>query len=210
MKIMDNLSSTNSNENMDFVSFDLNQASINIKREDTYSNDDNQNYFFREELENINPIVKHHKWNEPVSVFDVARYILGRLEDKRCSTMKLHKLLYYCQAWAMVWEEQPLFKERIEAWANGPVIRELFLFHRGMYNISYWDISNGNENLLGDKQKEVIDEVLNFYGNKDAQWLIDLTHSETPWQDARKGLKQLERGNNEITLDSMAEYYSSL
>src|SRR5260221_11586367 len=63
-----------------------------------------------------------------VSVFDVAAYIIKKMGP--VSAMKLHKLIYYCQAWSLVWDERPLFQEKIEAWANGPVIRDLFVFHR--------------------------------------------------------------------------------
>lgn len=30
--------------------------------------------------------------------------------------------MYYAQAWSLVWDEKPLFPERIEAWVNGPVL----------------------------------------------------------------------------------------
>lgn len=144
-----------------------------------------------------------------VSVFDVATYILKKI-GRPCSTMKLHKLLYYCQAWNLVWEEKPLFKEPIEAWANGPVVRSLFAYHRGIFELSYREFSIGNENLLTAQQKENVDSVLDFYGNKSAQWLIDQTHIEDPWVNARKGLEPGERGSVAISLDSMLNYYSSL
>ena len=144
-----------------------------------------------------------------VSVFDVADAILQHFKCP-ISTMKLHKLLYYCQAWNLVWEEKPLFKEKIEAWANGPVVREVFNFHKGLYEISKRNFPLGNADLLSPNQKETIDSVLSFYGGKSAQWLIDQTHSEMPWLNARKGLTSNERGNIEISLDDMAEYYSSL
>lgn len=143
-----------------------------------------------------------------VSVFDVAAYVLNRIHE--CTTMKLHKLLYYCQAWTLVWDERPLFRENIEAWANGPVIRDLFNFHKGMFTIKDTDMSLGNESLLSDRQRENINEVLDFYGEKTSQWLIDQTHIETPWLEARKGLDQTERGNRIIELDSMYQFYSSL
>ncbi|HCU23589.1 MAG TPA: hypothetical protein DF383_01120, partial [Deltaproteobacteria bacterium] len=41
---------------------------------------------------------------------------------------------------------------------------------------------------LTTSQKETIDSVLKYYGNKSSQWLSDLTHQEQPWLDARKGL----------------------
>ncbi len=145
----------------------------------------------------------------PVSVFDAAKYILKRL-GAPCSTMKLHKLLYYSQAWSMVWEEKPLFRQPVAAWANGPVIRQLFNYHRGLYQMGYYDMAVGNEDALSAAQKADIDEVLQFYGGRSAQWLIDQTHVEAPWKDARKGLASNERGDTVITLQAMQEYYSSL
>lgn len=141
-----------------------------------------------------------------ISVFDVADFILK--SKGTMTTMKLHKLLYYCQAWSLVWDETPLFHDKIEAWANGPVIKKLFSFHRGLYTLS--NIQIGNQNLLSEVQKETINEVLNYYGEKSAQWLIELTHMEDPWRKARKGLDIGERSYQEITLSSIAEYYSSL
>ena len=55
-----------------------------------------------------------------MTVLDVAAYILER--QGSMTTMKLQKLVYYCQAWSLVWDERPLFDESIEAWANGPVL----------------------------------------------------------------------------------------
>ena len=141
-----------------------------------------------------------------IQVFDVAAYILERMETM--TTMKLQKLVYYSQAWSLVWDEKQLFEEDIEAWANGPVVRDLFDYHRGMYEISEMPI--GNSRLLNQEQRDTIDAVLEYYGDKPAQWLIELTHMEDPWVQARKGLPPLERGNRVIPLDTMADYYSSL
>lgn len=141
-----------------------------------------------------------------VTVFDVAEYILKKLGTM--STMKLQKLVYYCQAWSLVWDEKVLFPEDIQAWANGPVVKDLFNFHRGMFQIS--SIPIGNPDVLDDTKKETIDAVLDFYGEKPSQWLIDLTHNEEPWKKARVGMDMAERGNRIIKLDDMAEYYSSI
>ena len=141
-----------------------------------------------------------------IRVFDVAAYILEKMGAM--TTMKLQKLVYYSQAWSLVWDEAPLFEETIEAWANGPVVRDLFDYHRGMYEISAMPI--GNPRLLNQEQQETIDAVLEYYGDKPAQWLIELTHMEDPWVQARKGLPKLERGNRVISLDAIADYYSAL
>ncbi|OCC15951.1 putative prophage protein (ps3) [Dissulfuribacter thermophilus] len=122
--------------------------------------------------------------------------------------MKLQKLVYYCQAWSLVWDDKPLYSAQIQAWANGPVVPALYKLHRGKYTISEWP--EGDPNNLTPQEKETIDAVLDFYGDKSSQWLIDLTHMEDPWRNARKGLGPGERGNRPIRLADMAEYYSSL
>jgi len=124
------------------------------------------------------------------------------------TTWKLQKLVYYCQAWSLVWEERPLFKARIEAWANGPVVRALYDEHKGMFRVNKWP--EGDATRLTAKDRETVDAVLRFYGDKTSQWLSDLTHQEKPWVEARVGLRPGERGSREITLDSMHGYYSGL
>ena len=68
------------------------------------------------------------------SVYDVAAYILEK--QGAMTTWKLQKLVYYSQAWSLVWDDDVLFPEEIEAWANGPVVRELYHAHRGKYRVS--------------------------------------------------------------------------
>lgn len=143
-----------------------------------------------------------------VTVFDVAQYILEK--QGAMSAMKLQKLVYYSQAWSLVWDDQPLFDNKIEAWANGPVVRELYEAHRGKFEVNNSDFSTYARQELSPSQKETINTVLEAYGAKSAQWLSDQTHSENPWQDARKGLSDTERGCREITLEAMGEYYGSL
>lgn len=140
------------------------------------------------------------------NVYDVAAYILTKKNP--LTAVKLQKLLYYAQAWSLVWDEQPLFPERIEAWVNGPVVLELYDYHRGQFTLE--SLPLGNPHRLTETQRETIDEVLNFYGDKSSQWLSELTHKETPWLEARQGLAPGERGGQEITLAAMAEYYESL
>ena len=140
------------------------------------------------------------------NVHDVAAYILRHRSSM--TAMKLQKLVYYCQAWSLVWDEAPMFPERIEAWANGPVVRELYERHRGMFLVNQWPC--GNPDALNETQRETVNAVLEFYGTKPSQWLSDLTHQEAPWLNARKGIPPGVRCDREITPASMAEYYSSL
>ncbi len=124
------------------------------------------------------------------------------------TTKKLQKLVYYSQAWSIVWDEKPLFAEEIQAWASGPVVRELYNEHKGVFQIP--GLGKGNTDNLKPEEKETIDAVLQAYGDKSAQWLSDLTHMEKPWNEAREGFDPGDNCEDEITQASLAEYYSSL
>jgi uncharacterized phage-associated protein len=140
------------------------------------------------------------------NVHDVAAYILQRFGGAM-TCMKLEKLAYYSQAWSLVWDEEPIFKERIEAWVNGPVAPDLYAHHRGQFKVASWA---GDPNKLEQKQKETVDAVIGFYGKRSSMELSQMTHQEDPWIKARLGLAPAERGNREISLGSMAEYYGGL
>ena len=140
------------------------------------------------------------------TVHDVAAYILKNRGP--ISAMKLHKLVYYCQAWSLAWEDRPIFPEQIQAWVNGPVVPAIYEKHRGEFMLNEW--ITGDVNALIASDRETIDIVLASYADKDAQYLSDLTHKEDPWRLARRGLAPSERGCSEITLASMMEYYSSI
>lgn len=140
-------------------------------------------------------------------VLDVADYILKQRGP--LTAMKLQKLVYYSQAWSLVWDEKPLFDDEIQAWANGPVCPTLYSHHRGAFNLPAGAIP-GDADKLGDNERDTIDRVLAFYGDRNSQWLSDLTHMERPWMDARSGRAAGERGFETITHEAMAEYYGSL
>ena len=139
------------------------------------------------------------------TVHDVAAFVLQELGEM--TAMKFQKLVYYCQAWSLVWDEEPLFDEEIQAWANGPVVPALYARHQGKFKVNEW---HGNPGTLTDLQCETILKVLEFYGDKPSQVLSDLTHREAPWLNARKGLRLGERGSRVISPADMVEYYSGL
>lgn len=141
------------------------------------------------------------------SVFDVAAYFLKKLGPM--TTMRLQKLCYYAQAWSLVWEEEPLFPERIEAWVNGPVCPDLYRVHKGKFRVYPGDIPGDPDAFSGDKL-ETLEVIARDYGDKPAKWLIDLTHEEAPWRDARRGFAPDAWCDNEITHAAMAEFYAGL
>ena len=139
-------------------------------------------------------------------VFDVAQYILKK--QGAMTAMKLQKLVYYSQAWHTVWAEKALFRNKIEAWKDGPVCPTLWKEHASSFMVS--KLSHGESAALTAREKKTINQVLAFYGKRSAQWLSDLSHSEDPWLEARRGVRAGAPSNNEITTRAMQEYYHSL
>lgn len=143
-----------------------------------------------------------------MKVNNVARYILEH-KGGHMSTMKLQKLVYYTQAWSLVWDEKPLFDSRIEAWANGPIIPDLYGQHRGLFTATIDTFPEDSEKLTED-EKETIDVVLGAYGHLNGQQLSDLSHSERPWREARKGVEDGASSTNEVSKEVMQEFYSAM
>ena len=135
---------------------------------------------------------------------DVANYILSR---RAMTAMKMQKLVYYAQAWHLARTGEPLFDEPIEAWVNGPVVRELYEEHRGQFSLSRWPL--GDPGTMSAAQRALVDEVLETYGERGAAWLSQLTHSEDPWRKARQGLPDNARSSALIQPDEMRSYYSA-
>lgn len=142
------------------------------------------------------------------AVADVARYITER--TGAVSAMKLQKLMYYSQAWNLVWDEAPLFEEDFQAWANGPVLPNLYNRHRGMFSVDAKLFPDGDVQTLSESERGNIEKVLSFYAQKTAQWLSNLTHQEAPWLDARGETPVGAASNAVISQAAMHEYYSAL
>ncbi|MEU8920342.1 type II toxin-antitoxin system antitoxin SocA domain-containing protein [Kitasatospora sp. NPDC048545] len=144
------------------------------------------------------------------SVHDVAAYILAK--DGPMSAMKLQKLTYFSYGYHLAWDDEPMFPERFEAWANGPVAPGLYADHRGRYTLNADDI-NGDPDQLTASQRESIDVVLENLGHHTAHQLSEASHhKDGPWQMARTraGARELERSNEELRDEDIADYFGAL
>jgi len=131
---------------------------------------------------------------------------------KAITNKKLQKLLYYAQAWHLVFYNKPLFKDRIEAWVHGPAIRSVYQHFKSYgYQPIQKDIGEDIfKNNISKNEKDLLDEVWNVYGKHDAFYLERLTHNEDPWIKARDGIEACEASSVEISVDLMKIYYNNL
>jgi len=156
----------------------------------------------------------------------IAEYIALSLMAKKMSVspLKLQKLLYYSQAWSMVFfgRERQLFADVPQAWVNGPVYPVIYDMWRNRnmcehlnpsdFGIaedmveSAWENTTRGLELDGD-EIQLLEQIVLKYGSKSQNHLIFLTHSELPWCEKREGLKPYERSAKELSLDTMHHYY---
>lgn len=140
------------------------------------------------------------------TALDVAQAVLERTGP--LDTFKLQKLVYYCQAWHLAWFGTPLFPNRIEAWANGPVIPDLYYQHRGNFSIS--QVKGGDPKTLTQAHLRTVEAVVAAYNHLSGRQLAHLTHEELPWRMARQGLEPGVRGSRQIPQEIMAEFYAAI
>lgn len=142
------------------------------------------------------------------TVHDVAAYILEQRGP--LSAFKLQKLCYYAQAWHLAFYDRPLYMERIEAWANGPVSPDLYRQHRAKFTVSPRDLRCGDTTHIPADAKTHIEQVLKAYGDWAPHRLVELTHHEAPWRDARGNLPPLARSDARISHEAMTTFYRAL
>ncbi|MBP9819165.1 SocA family protein [Candidatus Woesebacteria bacterium] len=145
-------------------------------------------------------------------VFQIANYFIKKAqeENKELTNKKLQKLLYYSQAWSVTLRDKSIFEDNIEAWVHGPAIRSVY--HRfsdfGRENLaSKVDVTSAHFDEITTDDKELLNKIWEIYGKYTANDLEVISHSESPWQDAREGLEPYEASANIITIESMKQYY---
>lgn len=132
-------------------------------------------------------------------ILDVAQFIFEeyrRISGERIDEMKLHKLLYFSQRESFAVTGQPLFRESLEGWKYGPVSVDVRLrFGEDGIEADTCEVSLDTAYIL----KNVILE----YGPIASWKLSELTHRESSWLNARKGLKPQENGNRPLDLEDI-------
>lgn len=139
-------------------------------------------------------------------VLDVASYILQ--QQGRMTTLKLQKLVYYAQVWALADGGEPLFQDTIKAWGQGPVVPALFQAHKGRKHIDAADLG-GRSDGITDAERQHIDRILACYGELPAAYLSKLTHHERPWSEAHASGERHGHKSPSISIGAIRAFYSS-
>ncbi len=141
------------------------------------------------------------------SIFDISDWFLSK---EAMTPKKLQKLSYYFVAWGYALYNASLISDTVfQAWVHGPVSPELYNKYRE-YGWNDIEQKEDNSKLFDSKTLELLESVWFTYGDKSANELEALTHSEDPWKNAREGLKEMEPSDKPIDTEDMKEYYLSI
>lgn len=135
-------------------------------------------------------------------IIKLARYLIYSYEhfansQFESSELKLQKLMYLIQRESFALTGKPLFENSFEGWKHGPVLPELRFFFEDGYQP--YEEKNG----LTDKEKYIIDNVVEQYGKFEAWALREMSHKEISWLKSREGISEGENGNNKLSLEDI-------
>ncbi len=133
---------------------------------------------------------------------DVAKFFLTMSEPDEgdtVSNLKLQKLCYYAQGFALVILGRPIFGEALEAWDHGPVVPSLYRVYRDYGSGPIPVPTDFDPSMFPREERDVLEDVWNAYGQFSAWKLRNLTHDEPPWNDTPR--------NEVITHDALRRYF---
>lgn len=136
----------------------------------------------------------------------VAEYIVSRGGD--ITPLALQKLLYYVQGFYFAFFGSFLFAEDCEAWAHGPVYRNIYFKYK---DYSYNPIDEPavySKAAFSTTEKAVIDSVAENLGCYSGTLLEKFTHMETPWLLTRGDLPEGAPSDKVIDKELIGNYFS--
>ncbi|WEK13891.1 MAG: DUF4065 domain-containing protein [Candidatus Microbacterium phytovorans] len=148
--------------------------------------------------------------HDSVDARQVARWFVaysGMDDEGVMSNLKLQKLLYYAQGHYLAQTNgTPLFSNRVEAWAHGPVVPDVYHQYKDFGSSPIPADPEFDFGTFSQQLNDFLASIWITFGSRSAWKLREMTHSESPWRNA---FAPDERGT-EITTDSMFGYFRGL
>lgn len=146
-----------------------------------------------------------------ITIFDVANFFLKIVDRDSGSTitpLKLQKILYYAQGYYLAKFDKPLFNEDFQAWAHGPANPEIYEEYKD-YKFKAIDEPKVELYDFDDETLSFLSHIWDVFGIYDGKYLEELTHSEFPWINARKGYEPGEKCEVVIPKKEMKAFFKT-
>ena len=123
---------------------------------------------------------------QAVAIYFLANQDTGTSEP--ITNLKIQKLCYYAQGYALARLGRPLFFDDIEHWKHGPVVQSLWRkyspYRSGAIPVPQEPL---DQHLYDSETTVLLDKVSRFYGRFSAWELRNKTHNEPPWINTPDG-----------------------
>lgn len=138
-----------------------------------------------------------------------AEYIIAI--GKEITPLALQKILYYAQGFYKAFFGKFLFEDDCQAWVHGPVYVNIYEKYKEFKSANIIiDIDYDIEDIIVDEKREILNAVVKYFGYYNGKALEKMSHYETPWINARKGLLPSENSNNIINKEDIKEYFEKV
>lgn len=137
----------------------------------------------------------------------VANWLIKKIAESGdlVTNLKIQKLLYYSEAWSQVINDKELIDGEFQAWTHGPAVPEVY--HKFK--------SSGSNPLpipdefikLSPDEENILNQVLDSYGQLPEKTLENMIHSEDPWVHARDGYDPEEYCEKIIKKEEIKSYF---
>ena len=128
-------------------------------------------------------------------------------ESAQMSLLRLQKFLYYCQGWSLALLGEPLFHQPIEAWKHGPVVREVYKQLAGRRSGIAPDELGEPCEAMPQHVQQLLQMVWRQYNGYRPKELVEMTHREPAWIEARNGSPADAASSTPLSLETMARYF---
>lgn len=135
-------------------------------------------------------------------------YILNQCED--ITPLALQKSLYYVQGFFYAFFERFMFAEDCEAWAHGPVYRNIYARYADYKFDPISKVESFDSSVFSSQEKAVLDSVIKNFCCYSGKILEAFTHSESPWLDTREDLPDGATSGKIIEKRLIAEYFTKI
>lgn len=124
----------------------------------------------------------------------VANFVLDECDAAGVAVthLALQKIVYFCHVWSLIELEQPLIRQRFEAWEHGPVLQYLYREFKGLGSspvrgrARQLNPRNGQREVvaydLAEPTRGLLTKVVAIYSRFSASTLRELSHAPGgPW-----------------------------
>lgn len=132
-------------------------------------------------------------------VYEIAKWFL---HTEPMTHKKLQKLLYFSYGIYLAQNNDSpdnlinsLFKNDFEAWVHGPVNPKIYSLYKNngvnLICLENVEIINFDKTIM-----DALNKTMEIYGSYSADELENITHNQSPWINARRGLSRVEASSN--------------